>query len=69
MSDHDYSVGGFDDFFPDRAGLTGPATLKFDMAFTLAVPTRTHARDLLAAAEAESADSWSATVACSPGLS
>ena len=56
MSDHDYSIGEFDDFFPDRAGLTGPATLKFDLAFTLAVPTRTHARDLLALLKAESAD-------------
>ena len=56
MSDHDFSLVGLDDFFPQRPELSGLAKLKFDMAVAFSQPARTHLADLLAALEDEPAD-------------
>jgi len=56
MSNHDYSLVGLDGYFPARAGLSGLAKLKFDMAVAFPEPARTHLADLLAALEHAPAD-------------
>lgn len=56
MSDHDYSLVGLDEFYPDRIALSGIAKLKFDMTVAFSQPARTHLTDLLALLENEPAD-------------
>ena len=56
MSDHDFSVVGLDDYFTERASLSGLAKLKFDMNVAFAQPTWTHLSDLSAALERQPAD-------------
>lgn len=56
MSDHDFSVVGLDDFFPERATLSGFAKLKFDMAVAFSRPARTHLADLTSVLREEPAD-------------
>lgn len=56
MSDHDFSLVGLDEYFPERATLSGVAKLKFDMTVGFSQPARTHLADLLAALAAEPAD-------------
>lgn len=56
MSDHDFSLVGLNEFFPERAELSGLAKLKFDMAVAFSQPTRTHLADLLAIQDREAAD-------------
>ena len=56
MSDHDFSLVGLDEFFPQRAELSGIAKLKFDMNVAFAEPTRTHLKDLQSVLEREPTD-------------
>lgn len=56
MSEHDFSLVGLDEYFPERAQLSGVAKLKFDMTVAFAQPTRTHLADLRAALDREPAD-------------
>jgi MGT family glycosyltransferase len=56
MSDHDFSLVGLDEYFPERAQLSGIAKLKFDMTDGFARPSRTHLADLRAALDREPAD-------------
>lgn len=56
MSDHDFSLVGLDEYFPERAQLSGIAKLKFDMTDGFARPSRTHLADLRTALDREPAD-------------
>ena len=56
MSDHDFSLVGLDEYFPDRSTLSGAAKLKFDMEIAFSQPTRTHLADLRAALTHEPAE-------------
>lgn len=56
LGDHDFSLVGLDDYFPERATLTGLDKLRFDTTVGFAQPARTHLSDLLAALEREPAD-------------
>lgn len=56
ISDHDFSLVGLDDYYPERARLSGLAKLRFDTTVGFAQPARTHLADLLAALDHEPAD-------------